>query len=253
MGKPKIGVFKFSSCAGCQLEILNLENDLLDILEVVDFTYFPMASSSYGEGPYDIGLVEGTVTCTEEIEKIKHVREKVKVLVAMGACATTGGVNTMKNPYKQVDVEERVYTDLSVINSTKAYGIDQYVKVDEYLQGCPMEKSEFVEFVKSALLDIKPKLRPHCVCVECKLKENQCIFIEQGKVCMGPAVVAGCGALCPSRGRVCEGCRGPSNDPNVPSLAEAMMEYGAAPQDVKLKFSRYAGEMESFKKGVESL
>jgi len=251
VSKPTIGVFKFSSDAGCQLQILNLEDSLLELLKLVDFTYFPMANRNYGRGPFDIGLVEGAITCTEEIEKIKRVRKQCRILVALGSCACYGGVPSMKNLKPQRELEERVYSDLSAIHSTKAYGIDQYVKVDAYLKGCPIDKNELVEFIKGTLLDIRPYLRPHSVCVECKLKENPCLFLTDGKVCLGPVTSAGCEALCPSYNRPCEGCRGPANDPNASSLARTMREYGLSLEEVRLKFIKYAGETEAFKEGAE--
>ena len=252
MKKPSVAVFKFSSDAGCQLEILNLENNLLDILELVDFTYFPMASRYYGPGPYDIGFVEGAVTSPEEIARIKHVRAQCKILVALGSCACFGGLPSIKNSLSQREVEEKVYPDTSVIHSIKAMGIDQYVKVDAYLKGCPIDKNELVELIKGILLDIKPYLRPHSVCIECKLRENPCMFLGDGRVCMGPVTSAGCGAVCPSKNRPCEGCRGPANDPNASSLARTLLEYGLSPREVELKFRKYAGETPPFREGAET-
>lgn len=251
--KPKLAVFKFSSCAGCQLQIVNLEEYLLDIAALVEISYFVMAKRENADAIYDIGLVEGAVTCGEEIEKIKEVREKCKLLIAFGSCACYGGIPSMKNLVPEREVEKRVYEDVSVIHSTKAFGIDQYVRVDGYLKGCPVDKDELVELIKSALLGVGPNLRPHCVCVECKLRENVCLFVSKGKVCMGSVTSAGCGALCPSLNRPCEGCRGPMNDPNAPSLAKTFMEYGLTSEDVARKFRKYAGETEAFRKGAEAV
>ncbi|HBT20220.1 MAG TPA: oxidoreductase [Peptococcaceae bacterium] len=250
MKKPTVGIFKFTSDAGCQLQILNLEKELLELLKLIDIAYFPMASRNYGKGPFDIGFVEGAVTSTEEIIKIKEIREQCRILVALGSCACYGGIASIKNHKPQRELEERVYTDLTAVHSTKAYGIDQYVKVDAYVKGCPIDKNEFVEVVKSTLMEIKPNLRPHSVCVECKLREYPCIFLTEGKVCMGPVTSAGCGALCPSKHRACEGCRGPASDPNTSSLARTMMEYGLTPEEVRLKFIKYAGETQAFKEGA---
>jgi len=251
MGKPTIAVYKFTSCSGCQLEILNLENSLLDVLGLVDIVYFPMASRSYGQGPFDIGLVEGSVTTPEEAEAIKKVRQEVKTLVALGTCACYGGLPSIKNWNDQLEMTEKVYQNPSVIHSIKASGIDEYVQVDAYLKGCPINKDELLEFIKSACLDIRPNLRPHSVCVECRLNENPCLFITQGKACLGPVTGAGCSALCPTLNRPCEGCRGPANDPNVPSLARSMKEYGLKDDDIKRKFRKYAGEAKEFRKGAD--
>lgn len=250
MPKPTIALYKFTSCSGCQLELLNLEDTLLDILGLVDLPYFPMASRSYGQGPFDIGLVEGAITTPEEIEAITEVRKEVKLLAALGTCACYGGIPSMKNWNNQRELTEKVYKDATAIHSTKALGIDEYVKVDAYLKGCPINKDELVEFIKGVCLDIKPYLRPHSVCVECRLNENPCLFITQGKVCLGPVTSAGCNALCPTLNRPCEGCRGPANDPNVPSLARSMEEYGLTKDDICRKFRKYAGEAKYFKEGT---
>lgn len=251
--KPKIAVYKLSSCAGCQLELLNLEDHLLDVVGLLDLDYFVMAKRDYSDGPYDIGFVEGAVTCGEEISKLKKAREQCKVLVAMGSCSCFGGVPSIKNSIPEREVEERVYENLEAINSIKAYGIDQYVKVDAYLKGCPVSINELVEFIKAALLGTKPYLRPHSVCMECKLNENVCGFVTKGAPCMGSVTSAGCGALCPTLGKPCEGCRGPANDSNTESLVQSLMECGLTKQDIIRKFNKFAGETKEFKKGVESL
>jgi len=251
MTKPKIAIYKFTSCAGCQLRILNLENNLLDIVGLVDLAYFPMAGRSFGQGPFDLGLVEGAVSTPEEIEAIHRIRREVKTLVALGTCACYGGVPSIKNLKSQREITGKVYQNPSAIHSTKAYGIDEYVKVDAYLKGCPINREELVEFLKGVLLDIKPNLRPHSVCVECRLNENPCLFITKGKVCLGPVTSAGCQALCPGLNRPCEGCRGPANDPNAPSLARTMKEYGLNVEEIRRKFRKYAGESDHFKEGAK--
>ena len=250
MTKPRIAVYKLTSCAGCQLKILNLESTLLDILGLVELPYFPMASRSYGQGPFDIGLVEGAVTTPEEIEAVQQIRKEVKTLVALGTCACYGGIPSIKNRKSQRELTEKVYQNPSAIHSTKAYGIDEYVKVDAYLKGCPISRDELVEFLKGALLDIKPNLRPHSVCVECRLNENPCLFITQGKICLGPVTSAGCKALCPTLNRPCEGCRGPASDPNAPSLDRSTKEHGLTSEEIRLKFRKYAGEEDYFKEGA---
>lgn len=251
--RPRIAVYKFSSCAGCQLQILNIEDHLLDIVGAVDLAYFVMARREKGAGPFDIGFVEGAVTSPEEVAKIKEVREECKVLVALGTCAAFGGIPTLKNWTPQREVEARVYQDLSVIHSVRAYPIDQYVKVDAYLRGCPIDREEFLELVKSALLGKKPYLRAHSICTECKLSENVCLFLGERQLCMGPVTAAGCGAFCPSVGRACQGCRGPSDDPNTRALVKAMLAFGHGPDDIRRRFRLFAGEAEAFQKGVSML
>lgn len=247
--KPRIAVYKFSSCAGCELQILNIEDHLLEIADAVDLAFFVMARREKGEGPFDIGFVEGAVTSPEQVEEIKKIRKECKMLVTLGTCATFGGVPALKNWVPEREVEARVYQDPSVIRSIPARPVDYYVKVDAYLRGCPIDRGEFLELVKSALLGIPPYQRTHPVCMECKLAENACVFEKSGGQCMGSVTAAGCGALCPSVGRFCQGCRGPADGANVPGLVEAMREAGLSTDDIRRKFQTFAGFTEPFLKG----
>ncbi|MBC7335497.1 MAG: oxidoreductase [Clostridia bacterium] len=252
-GKPKIAVYKLSSCAGCQLEFLNLEPVLLDVVGALDISYFVMAKRDNAPGPYDIGFVEGAVTCGEEIAKLKAARRDCKTLVALGSCACFGGLPSIKNWEPQREVEARVYSELWAIHSTKAYGIDQYVPVDAYLRGCPIDKGELVELIKNCLLGAAPAWRFPAVCTECKIKENVCLLIYENKPCMGPVTAAGCGALCPTYGKPCEGCRGPAHDANAPSLARIFGDLGLNAADVTRYFRKYAGTTPAFQEGAEAL
>jgi coenzyme F420-reducing hydrogenase gamma subunit len=252
LSKPRIAVYKMSSCAGCQLEILNLEPVLLDVLGAVEISYFVMAKRENLPGPYDIGLVEGAITCGEEIERIKRARQDCRVLVAFGACACTGGLPSIKNWMPQREAEKLVYTELEAIHSTKAFGIDEYVPVDYYLRGCPINKDELVELLKAVLLGIRPRLYTHSVCMDCKLKENPCLLVLEGKPCLGPVTAAGCGAICPSHGKVCDGCRGPADDANAASLARVFLQdLGLTPREVVLRFRKFAGNRPEFAEGVK--
>lgn len=250
--KPKVAIYKMSSCAGCQLEFLNLEPVLLDILGLVDLSYFVMARRDCEPGPYDIGFVEGAITCHEEIEKLKKARCDCKTLVALGSCAAFGGIPSMKDWTPERVVEERVYPNTSILSSVKAMPISEYVKVDAVLKGCPVSRDELVEFIKGALLGIRPYLKPHCVCMECKQSENSCLIETMREPCMGPVTSAGCKALCPGLGRTCNGCRGPANDANSASLARTFAELKLQPKDVARKFRKFAGLTEEFSKGVPS-
>lgn len=253
MQKPKVAFFKLSSCAGCQLSVLNTEPVLLDVLGVIDIAYFVMAKRKNYEGPYDIGFVEGVVTSPRELEELKKIREECSILVALGTCACFGGVPSIKNfcGMTQKQVEEKVYTELWDIKSIPAQGIDYYVKVDYYLRGCPIDADEFLTLIKSLVKGINPHFRFHSVCSECKLKENVCLLVNKGKPCMGPVTAAGCGALCPSLGRECEGCRGPASDCNAQSLAQTFREdLALSKADVVRKFRKYAGNTPQFSKGA---
>jgi coenzyme F420-reducing hydrogenase gamma subunit len=250
VSNPKVAIYKMSSCAGCQLEFLNLEPVLLDVLGLVDLSYFVMARREHEIGPYDVGFIEGAITCAEEIEKLKKARGECKTLVALGSCAAFGGIPSMKNWVAERVVEERVYPNVSLLSSVKAQSVGEYVKVDAVLKGCPVNRDELVEFVKGALMGMKPYLRPHSVCMECKVNENSCLALNNKEPCMGPVTSAGCKALCPGLGRTCNGCRGPANDANSPSLAKTFSEMGLHARDVVRKFRKFAGMTEEFEKGV---
>ncbi|MDH7497260.1 MAG: oxidoreductase [Syntrophomonadaceae bacterium] len=255
MAKPKLAFFKFTSCAGCLLSVLNLEDHLLDIVGAVDIVHFLMARRETQPGPYDVAFIEGAVSTPHEVEQLKEIRRQSKVLVALGNCAVTGGVPSMKNfAGSEREMEERVYSETWDIKSIPVRGLDYYVKVDEYLRGCSIDLNELVVLLKSLLLGVSPRFRPHSVCNECKLKENVCLLISKGKACMGSVSAAGCGALCPSLNRPCEGCRGPSNDANAEALAYTFVsDLGLSPEEVRRKFQKYAGNTPAFRKGAEAL
>lgn len=240
-GLPKIAVYKFASCSGCQLEFLNLEPVFLDLLGLVDISYFVMARSANKPGPYAIGFVEGSIVSPEDVSRLNQARRDCGLLVAIGACACHGGLQSLNNWLPQREVEERVYQYPNEIHALKSYPVDEYVQIDAYLSGCPISKNELVEFIKSALLGVTPRIRPHCVCVECKLAENVCLTISEGIACMGPVIRAGCGALCPARNTPCTGCHGPSSESNTESLRKMFAELGLHQADITRSFRKYAG------------
>lgn len=231
MEKPKVAFFKFTSCSGCQVQFLNLEDELLDILGLVEVPYFVMAKRVNLKGKYDVGLVDGSVSTPEEIEKIKEVRKNTKTLVAFGACACYGGIPSLKNFRPQREIEKEVYGGGDAITSIKICGIDEYVPVDYYLSGCPIEKSEIVELLTSVLLGKTPYFPSYSVCMECKMKENECLLLN-GELCMGPVTKAGCRGLCPSFGKYCAGCRGAMSDPNAESFIEKTIEIGFGKEEM---------------------
>lgn len=246
--KPKIAVFKFTGCAGCQLELLHLEDIFLKLLDLFDINYWVMVKRENEEKEWDIGLVEGGISTPEEIAEIKEIRKKTKFLVAFGDCAIGGCIPSIRNWMPQMEAENLVYTDTSTIHSTKVLGISEYIKVDDVLKGCPPHRENIVELLKSALLKIQPRLRQHPVCVECKFKDNPCLITSKKMACMGPVTSAGCGALCPSLGRVCEGCFGPMSNPNASALADIFRDIGLSEKDIKRKFRKYAGMSSDFRK-----
>ena len=245
--KPKIGVFKFTGCAGCQMEIFRMEDRFLDLLKLFDITYWKMAKRENDDSGWDIALVEGGISTPREIEEIKHIRKKTKFLVAFGDCAIGGCIPSIRNWIPQMESEYLVYPDASTICSTKVLGIGEYVKVDAVLKGCPPHRDTILELLKSAVLKIRPRQRKHPVCVECKHNGNPCLITSKKLPCMGPVISAGCGAICPTLGRECEGCFGPMSNPNAAALADIFRDIGLSDEEVKRKFRKYAGMSPEFR------
>lgn len=245
--KLKIGVFKFTSCSGCQIELLRLNERLPELLNLVTVQNWAMASSNLQQGPYDIALVEGGISTPEAIEEVKMIRKNSKILVALGDCAVTGGIPSIRNWMKQREAESLVYPNPEYVQSTRIYAVDEYVKVDVYLKGCPPSLDNMLEVFKAAILDVRPRLRQHPVCIECKFYENECLLTTYKQPCMGPVTAAGCGAICPLVGRACEGCYGPMSNPNVKAMVEKLREIGLSDDDIVRKFRKYAGMSEYYR------
>jgi coenzyme F420-reducing hydrogenase gamma subunit len=230
--KPKVAFFDFASCEGCQLTVINLEDEILDILSKVDIVNFREAISERGED-YDVAFIEGSITREHDRERLEDIRRKAKIVVALGACAATGGLNALKNLKPISWIKERVYGKDAGYYETleKAYPIDKFVKVDYYVWGCPIDKKEFMEVFKSILLGKKPQIPDYPLCVECRLKENVCVF-EKGLTCLGPITRAGCGAICPQNGNSCEGCRGFIENPEVNAEKQILEKYGKSVDEI---------------------
>lgn len=208
--KPTVAVYKFSSCDGCQLNILNLEDELLDLVGVVEIAYFLEASRQVLPGPYDIALIEGSVTTQEEIERIKDIRKNSRILIAFGSCATAGGVQSLRNFADVKQYTEVVYDHPEYIQTLNtSTRIADHVQVDLGLWGCPVSKGQIVEAVTALLQNRRPNLPQHSLCLECKRRGLPCVMVAYEMPCLGPVVKAGCGVICPSNGRGCYGCFGP--------------------------------------------
>ncbi len=243
--KPKVGIFSFTSCSGCQLEILNLEDVIVELSGLIDIQHFPMLQQKNSTGPFEIAFIEGGITNEEQLPKIKSIREKSKYVVSLGSCAGFGGVNAMRS-FLPFDAARKVYSiDVSQkpIDPTP---IDAHIKVDYYIRGCPIIKEEFVFVVKQLLRGIKPMVNERPVCSECKKKENTCVLIE-GKNCFGPITYAGCDALCPSIGVECTGCRGPVSDCQAESLIHILEKKGYDKKDLQRELQRFAGKSQRLK------
>jgi len=237
--KPRIGVFSLTSCEGCSLAILELEDQLLDILGAVEVVNFRegMTERSW---EVDVGFVDGAVSTPEDEREAKHLRESCRTLVAIGACACLGGVNTLKNRQEEKDYRAYVYGDRAAWFETQpARPLSAVVKVDFELPGCPMVKEEFLRFVQCALSGRSFQLPDYAVCVDCKKKGNLCLY-EKGVFCLGPVTRAGCEAICPSFGSRCEACRGVLGEQALVTAGVNLREsYGVALEDVLADVQRY--------------
>jgi len=248
--KPRIGIFKYSCCAGCEFQLIYFQKFVTETLGAVTIDYCRMLQSGgTEEGPFDIALIEGAITEQWQADQVKKIRAVSKYIIPIGSCAVCGGVPAIKNTHEEFEVEQRVYADLSPIHSIKAYPIDQYVKVDGYIKGCPMGVRDLTEMVISFLLGKKPDFLEFCVCVECKLKNNICVLVAYDEPCMGPVVNAGCGALCPSHNRACYGCWGPMKDANAKALAGQFKRMGLSKQEIAGKFTEFGEPKIEWKPG----
>jgi coenzyme F420-reducing hydrogenase gamma subunit len=231
--KPTLAVWKFSSCDGCQLSLLDCEDELLAVAGEIEIANFPEASRAVVKGPYDLSLVEGSITTSHDAERIHSVRRQSKFLVTIGACATSGGIQALRN-FRDVDEFVRtVYATPAFIDTlATSTPIANHVKVDFELRGCPISRHQLVEVVSAFLNDRKPNTPPHSVCIQCKLRGNVCVMVAHGTPCLGPVTHEGCGAICPHYNRGCYGCFGPKETPNTVSLSRRLGELGMGNRDL---------------------
>lgn len=239
--KPKVAFFDFACCEGCQLQIANLEENVIQLADLVDIVEFREVLTGKADA-YDIAFVEGSLTRKEDEKRLKDIRKRSKLLVAYGQCAVTGGINRLKNRWKNMDdVKLCVYGEfyhMPHLDTYPAKGIDELVKVDLFIPGCPVNGDEFLRIVKELSLDKKPIIPNYPVCVECKLRENGCLF-DQGIPCLGPITRAGCGALCPANGAPCDGCRGIVDNPNKESMNEILEKYNFTVDEIRRKINLF--------------
>jgi coenzyme F420-reducing hydrogenase gamma subunit len=218
--RPRLAVWKFASCDGCQLSLLDCEDELLTVAGAVEIAYFLEASSSVAPGPYDLSLVEGSITTPHDAARIQEVRRQSKRLVTIGACATQGGIQALRNFSDVAGFARAVYAHPEYIATlATSTPIAAHVRVDFELQGCPINKRQLLEVLSAFLAGRRPNVPPHAVCVECKRRGTPCVMVAKGIACLGPVTHAGCGAICPAYDRGCYGCYGPKPQPNTSSLA----------------------------------
>lgn len=250
--KKKLAVWKFASCDGCQLSLLSVEDELLVLAETLEIAYFLEATRRVQKGPYDLSLVEGSVTTPHDAERIRHVRSISKKLVTIGACATAGGVQALRNFADVKEFTSVVYAKPEYIHSlATSTPISEHVKVDYELHGCPIDKQQLLQVIGAMIHERPPNIPSYPVCVECKTRNNVCVMVAHGTPCLGPVTHAGCGALCPTFSRGCYGCYGPADTLNPDSLSRAF--EGTSASDVARMFGTFNVAAPGFREPYERL
>ena len=236
--KPRVAFFDFAGCEGDQLQIANLEEELLTLLGQVEVVSFREVMKEHSD-VYDIAFIEGSCTRLQDEDRLMQIRKNAKIVVAIGSCATIGGVNCIKNYKDLEEVRKTVYGDKAKLFDTyAARPIDAIIRVDVYVHGCPITRDEFLHVVKSLLLGKKPEIPNYPVCVECKKNENICAF-ERDQYCVGTVTRAGCNSCCVNEGTICWGCRGLVDNPNKNAHQEVLVKYGLTVDDAIDKFRLY--------------
>ncbi|HEU5277994.1 MAG TPA: hypothetical protein VFU26_03720 [Gaiellaceae bacterium] len=238
--KPKLAVWKFASCDGCQLSLLDCEDELLALAGEVEIAHFLEASSATVKGPYDLSLVEGSITTPHDAERIRKVRRVSRTLVTIGACATAGGVQALRNFADVEDFLSVVYASPEYVSTlATSTPVSAHVQVDFELHGCPIDKRQLLEVISAFLYGRRPQIASTSVCTECKRRGNVCVMVAHGTPCLGPVTHAGCGALCPSYDRGCYGCFGPMETPNMPALTRELRVLGMDERGVDRVFRTF--------------
>lgn len=252
MTKPRVAVFKMASCDGCQLQLLDAEDALLELAGAIDIVNFAEASSNIQPGPYDVTLVEGSISTPGQVEQIRQIREASTFLITIGACATAGGVQALRNGRDLAEVVRQVYPTPAFVDSlADSTPIAEHVKVDLELTGCPVDRGQLLGAVASLLRGAVPSPSTTPVCIECKRRGYVCVVVARGEPCLGPVTRTGCGALCPAFGRGCYGCFGPSQTPNTSALASTFARRGLTPDQVADRFRFITGYAPAFREAAD--
>ena len=251
--RPKLAVWKFASCDGCQLSLLDFEQELVALPSEIEVAYFLEATRGEVEGPYDLSLVEGSITTPKDAERIQEVRRNSRRLVTIGACATAGGIQALRNFADVREFVAVVYASPQYVSTlARSTPIAAHVPVDFELRGCPIDKRQLLEVLTAFLHGRKPVIPAHAVCVECKLRGAVCVMVAHGTPCLGPVTHAGCGALCPAYDRGCYGCFGPAETPNTASLTGRLAALGMTPRDRMRVFRTFNAEARAFRAASEA-
>jgi len=250
---PRLAVWKFASCDGCQLSLLDCEDELLAVADRVEIANFVEASSAVAPGPYDLSLVEGSITTAHDAERILQVRAQSRRLVTIGACATSGGIQALRN-FADVDEFRRVVYARPEYISTLAQStaIADHVPVDFELRGCPINKHQLLEVVAAFLHGRRPTVPTDSVCIECKRRGTVCVVVAHGTPCLGPVTQAGCGAICPAYDRGCYGCFGPQDTPNPEAWGRRLRELGMSSEEIVRVYRTFNAAAKPFRLAAES-
>jgi coenzyme F420-reducing hydrogenase gamma subunit len=251
--RPTLAVWKFASCDGCQLSLLDLEDELLALAEDIDIAHFLEATSGTVAGPYDLSLVEGSITTEHDAQRIREVRRQSRRLVTIGACATSGGIQALRNFADLGDFLDVVYASPEYVSTlATSTPISDHVAVDFELQGCPINKAQLLEVLSAYVNERRPAIAGHSVCLECKRAGNVCVMVARGTPCLGPVTHAGCGALCPSYHRGCYGCYGPMEAPNAASLSRWVGDHGSDEAEIVRSYRLFYANAEPFRSESEA-
>lgn len=254
MAKPKLAVWKFASCDGCQLSLLDAEDELLAVAEAISIANFPEASREVLPGPYQLSLVEGSVTNPHDAERIREIRAESEFLITIGACATAGGIQALRNWADVADFTRSVYATPAFIDTLEtSTAIADHVKVDFELRGCPISKEQLLEVVNAFLYGRRPAIPEYSVCVECKRRGTTCVMVADGTPCLGPVTQAGCGALCPAYNRGCYGCFGPAESANLNALLGEWRRLGTSEATMIRALRTYNAYSPEFRAASEKL
>lgn len=238
--KPKVAVWKFASCDGCQLTLLDCEDELLPVSEAIEIAYFLEATSATVAGPYDVSIVEGSITTEHDVKRIHQIRDQSDLVVAIGACATAGGIQALRNYADVGEYMAAVYAHPEYIKTLDtSTPFSDHVDVDFELRGCPIDKGQLLDVLSSVVLGKVPRKDFSSVCMECKRRGTACLMVAQGVPCMGPVTQSGCGALCPSFDRGCFGCFGPADTANIPALVTQIRSLGTSDDAIERMFSTF--------------
>jgi sulfhydrogenase subunit delta len=252
--RPTLAVWKFASCDGCQLTLLDCEDELLAVADAVEIAYFLEATRATVAGPYDVSLVEGSITTPGDAERIRQVRAASRTLVTIGACATAGGIQALRNFADVREYAAIVYADPRFVATLdESTPIAHHVPVDLELRGCPIDKGQLLETIGALLHGRAPDLPRHPVCVECKRAGHPCVLVADGAPCLGPVTAAGCGALCPGYRRACFGCFGPAEQADAGPLMATLLEQGHAPEDIRRLFRTFNAAATPFRDAADAV